>query len=296
MTWIEEWSNTEHALEMYSKPKTPSILTSGEMSSGVYRDSDGKQKSWVKIDRASKSIFQYEVRTYITADDPTYHSFKDLPCKLLDLKTNQAYEVAIKQIHRKTGMGSPFSTDYSYTTAKDTTAPSVPTGLVIVGEFHRISIAWENPTASDLRSVEVYRKVAAEDYSYAWEGLTESFIDVERNHGTVVAFKIRSEDRSGNKSDFTEEVSGTVNIPSSVTTNASWAPGTIVNGGSASIEVAMAGVQASYLAIATFSESLQGCTLSAVAGEDKVIVTITNNTGSDKIFTVGTVTVWAYPS
>jgi hypothetical protein len=280
---------------MYADVKAPPILTSGELSSSVTTDADGKTKSWVKIGRTGDPMFRYEVRLQESGGDAIYFKSEEIPCTVPNLKENQAYNVALRQIHRKSGVKSDFSTDYSYTTAKDTTAPGVPTGLAVVGTYKRISFAWSNPTASDLRSVELYRKVDAGDYAHAWDGLAESWIDEERLNGVVVYAKLRGVDRSGNASAFCTAVSGTVVKLPILTGSAAWSPGTIPAATHVYCNVTVTGCTAAYSATATFSEGLNGCTLTAAAGVDVVVADMYNATVGDIIVASGTVSVTAYP-
>jgi hypothetical protein len=293
--FIEDKITQDHSFEMYAAVKAPLILTSGELSSGVTTDADGKTKSWVKVNRTGNAMFKYEVRVQEAGGDAKYFKSEEIPVTLSGLKENQAYNLALRQIHRKSGVKSDFSTDYSYTTAKDTTAPAVPTGLAVTGTNRRISWTWTNPTTSDFWKAEVYRKVGAADYAVAPTGLTEDFIDEERVNGTVVYLKVRSIDRSGNASEFCTPVSGTVVKLTVLTGTAAWAPGTIVSMTHAFCDVTVTGCTTDYTAEASFSESLNGCSIAAVAYADKVTADIYNGTVGDVAISPGTVNVTAYP-
>ena len=79
----------------------------------------------------------------------------------------------------------------------------------LVGEYRQITISWTNPTQKDLLGVEVFRSDTESGvYLYVGNG-DSSFIDTDLETPKTYYYKVRSYDRSFNKSNYAAIVSAT---------------------------------------------------------------------------------------
>jgi hypothetical protein len=106
------------------------------------------------------------------------------------------------------------SADLSNSTALvlqgDTTAPSAPTSVTATGTYKAIIVTWTNPTASDLKEIEIYRSDTSNGtYSKIAVVTGESYTDQVLTFGTTKYYKTKAVDFSGNKSGFSNSDSGT---------------------------------------------------------------------------------------
>jgi hypothetical protein len=93
----------------------------------------------------------------------------------------------------------------------DTTAPAAPTSLTANGGYKQITVSWVNPTASDLKQVEIQVWNGS-----AWEDLAvvsgEVFVHYVNSFGTLKYYKVRAVDFSGNASAYTAYVEATTDF------------------------------------------------------------------------------------
>ena len=105
----------------------------------------------------------------------------------------------------------------SQATVGDTTAPALPTSLSATAGQGSITLAWTNPADKDFSNVEVHRSTSLSGtYSGIGSvsggfGLPSSFVNGSLLDSTTYFYKFKSVDYSGNKSEFTTEVSATTN-------------------------------------------------------------------------------------
>ena len=78
------------------------------------------------------------------------------------------------------------------------------------GEYRQITVSWTPPTQTDLLGVEVFRSPTGLDNSFFYVGNGDtSFIDTDLETPKTYYYKIRSYDRTFNKSDYAAIVSAT---------------------------------------------------------------------------------------
>ena len=132
---------------------------------------------------------------------------KSSPLQIVGLDPSKTYDVRVKAVN-----GLSVSSSYvsaQAVPAADTTAPSVPTSISAVGEYRQITISWTNPTQKDLLGVEVFRSdTETGTYLYVGNG-DSSFIDTDLETPKTYYYKVRSYDRSFNKSNYAAIVSAT---------------------------------------------------------------------------------------
>jgi hypothetical protein len=101
--------------------------------------------------------------------------------------------------------------------AGDDIAPALPTSLSATAGYKSISLEWTNPADKDFSNVEVYRSTSSDgtfslvaSIGGGWGAATE-FLNGGLADATAFFYKFKSVDYSGNKSDFTAEVTATTN-------------------------------------------------------------------------------------
>ena len=166
--------------------------------------------SWPDTVDAFTDHYVVEHREYSTSTTAPYFSqqTKTSPFTIIGLQNSQQYNVRLKAVN-ELGVSSTY-VNATPTAAIDTTPPSVPTNPVAKGEYRQIQISWTNPTQKDLLGVEVFRSPTglANSFFYVGNGDT-SFIDTDLETPKTYYYKIRSYDRSFNKSDYTAIISAT---------------------------------------------------------------------------------------
>lgn len=108
------------------------------------------------------------------------------------------------------GVRSAFVTSNEITYG-DTEAPDVPSEIVAVGGYKQITLSWINPSVSDFDYVEVYRNTINNSGSSTRVGVLRGskFVDTGLGMDVTRFYWLKSVDRSGNKSDFSNYVTAT---------------------------------------------------------------------------------------
>ena len=116
-----------------------------------------------------------------------------------------------------------WSSTVAGTGAADTTAPSAPTSLAVLGILRGFSLRWIKATAPDLAVTEVEENTAGTWYPIG-ETAGSSFIRQGFAPGDQAYHRLRSRDLSGNRSGYTSVV-GPTTVPAAVTSDIS--PGAV---------------------------------------------------------------------
>ena len=119
------------------------------------------------------------------------------------------YAVRVRSINAF-GVRSSFVTS-NETTYGDATAPDVPSEITAISGYKEITLTWINPTVSDFDYVEVYRAQTNNVSSSVRVGVLRGskFVDTGLGINVTRYYWLKSVDRSGNKSDFSNPVSAT---------------------------------------------------------------------------------------
>jgi hypothetical protein len=115
---------------------------------------------------------------------------------------NNYYEVSVCAID-KSGNASGYTvldSNSVHKTAKDTTAPGVPTGLSASSAIKSVFLNWTNPTDKDLAKINIYRHTAN---TFASSTLIasiygNSYTDTTTSQGTTYYYWVKAVDFSGN--------------------------------------------------------------------------------------------------
>ena len=153
-------------------------------------------------------VDHYVVEWKVSTDSSYFsQSTKTAPLQIVGLDPSKTYDVRLKAVNG-------LAVSSSYVTAQavpaaDDTAPDVPTSVSAVGEYRQITISWTNPTQKDLLGVEVFRSDTESGvYLYVGNG-DSSFIDTDLETPKTYYYKVRSYDRSFNKSNYAAVVNAT---------------------------------------------------------------------------------------
>jgi len=113
---------------------------------------------------------------------------------------------------------STYTAVASITPAKDTTAPSIPTGLTaVVGTGRAVSLDWNDNTEPDFSEYGIYRKTTAvtpadANTSKIAEVRASRFVDTEVTIGTTYFYWLNAYDTVENVSGFTNYVQATPSV------------------------------------------------------------------------------------
>ena len=126
--------------------------------------------------------------------------------QITDIIKGVVYNIRVRSVNA-IGAKSTFETTTS-TGIGDTTAPSIPTGLVVDSGVKNLTVRWVKPAESDYRDCEVYRS-ETETGTYEFIGNSvQSLTDESLDYGDTRYYKLKSVDHSGNQSAFSAVVSG----------------------------------------------------------------------------------------
>ncbi|MDD5262370.1 MAG: hypothetical protein PHD76_11050, partial [Methylacidiphilales bacterium] len=194
---------------------------------------------------------------------------------------NVVYSVRVRAISIY-GERFPWSTTATITSAKDTTAPGVCTGLAAVGALRVIQVSWTNPTDTDLNYIEVWESSTNNISAAALiaKVYTTSFARAGLSPGVTRYYWVRAVDTSGNIGTYssgttagvagTTQLTGTSDLDTYAVQSQNIAPGAITGIASAgandtgggqlkTISVALTTSGGTVLLWGNLSGKVQGC-------------------------------------
>ena len=131
------------------------------------------------------------------------------------VKTNTSYSVRVRSVDRSANR-SAWSIISTSTTVKDTTVPSVPTGLTVTASIRNVFLSWTNSSATDIKFVEVWENTVNNSATAtkiatlnAESGQKGGFTRSGVVTGTTYYYWLKSVDSSGNTSAFSTVASTT---------------------------------------------------------------------------------------
>lgn len=163
-------------------------------------------------------VSQYDVQW--STDNSTFQSVvtDDTLYRISPVEAGATYYTRVRSIN-SLGVKSSF-VSANQGSVGDTTAPALPTSLSATAGYKSISLEWTNPSDKDFSNVEVYRatssggsfsEVATVGGGF---GANAEFLNGGLADEADFYYKFKSVDYSGNKSEFTDEVSATTNSAS----------------------------------------------------------------------------------
>ena len=165
---------------------------------------------------ADAFVANYEIQ-YKISSDTEFNSFflATNTYTFNNAVVGATYDIRVRAVNAA-GSKSEWVTA-SQATVGDITAPALPTSLSATAGQGSITLAWTNPEDKDFSNVEVHRSTSLSGtYSGIGSvsggfGLPASFVNGSLLDSTTYFYKFKSVDYSGNKSEFTAEVSATTN-------------------------------------------------------------------------------------
>jgi predicted phage tail protein len=124
-----------------------------------------------------------------------------------------AYTINVKGVNN-VGTKGAATANITHTAAVDTTAPAVPTGLIITPGFEHLWLQWTRNAESDFSYYEIYESTTttapAAGAAASYVSSTNQLIRQGLAAGAVMNYWLRSVDFSGNKSAWSARVGATV--------------------------------------------------------------------------------------
>ena len=214
---VWDWSSTDEEVflgggevDLYdgSFTERPASIS---VAADSYMGEDGTFRPYFSVTwPASVDAFvdHYIVEWRTGTGDYLSQATRTSPFQITNLQDGASYNVRVKAVN---GLGvQSITRDATPTAATDATAPDVPTSVSAVGEYRQITISWTKPTQKDLLHVEVFRSPTGGPNSFLYVGNGDSsFIDTDLETPKTYYYKVRSCDRSFNKSVYADIVSAT---------------------------------------------------------------------------------------
>jgi predicted phage tail protein len=190
-------------------PATPTGLG---LTSAAVTDSDGSMN--VTLTASWTANTESDLDFYILALQEGAGTFseyiagKGVAYVWRGVKAGTSYTAKILAVDKMANR-SAFSSTVSHTTAADTTAPSAPTGVTATGGIGAIYLSWTNPTAADLKSVQIYENTSNSSGTATLIGTVNAvsalagvFSRVGLATGVTRYYFLKALDTSGNASAF----------------------------------------------------------------------------------------------
>lgn len=208
-------------------PAAPTALGAGNVATGVETDADGHQIVYAQITWAEVSdadLDHYVVQLAAAADFASGLQTRMHPDggdrleRFVGLLGNTTYYVRVRAVD---WVGNPSAWDYgagspySFTTAKDTTAPGQVDGLSGASSRTLVGLSWTASSAADLRHYEIQRAPdsTGSPGEYATIALAQLnfYIDQDFSDAQIAAadtfwYRVRAVDTSGNAGDWATAV------------------------------------------------------------------------------------------
>ena len=231
----------------------PSTPTLPSLTSSVTVNPDGSQI--VQLTFSFTGVSDTDLASYVVALQEAAGTFREYNIGTSTstnfvVKGNVSYTAKVLAVN-KLGVRGSFSTTATVTSATDSTVPSAPTALSATAAITSIFLDWLNPTAADLKSVEIWMntsnntgtasRIATVD---ALSGAPNSFTHSGLTTGVTRYYWVKAVDTSGNTSGFSSAANATV----SSVTNSDIAAATITGA-----KIAAGTLTASHIAAGTIT-------------------------------------------
>ena len=221
----------------------PSTPTLPSLTSAVTVNPDGSQI--VQLTFSFTGVSDTDLASYVVALQEAAGTFREYNIGTSTstnfvVKGNVSYTAKVLAVN-KLGVRGSFSTTATTTSATDSTVPSAPTALSATAAITSIFLDWVNPTATDLKSVEVWMntsnntgtatRIATVD---ALSGAPNSYTHSGLTTGVTRYYWVKAVDTSGNTSGFSSVASTTAasvtnsDIAAATITGAKIAAGTLI--------------------------------------------------------------------
>ena len=198
----------------------PTNLTLTE-STDVARDGTATSSIQVSYTASTSAFVEfYQARAFPTADtdDKSFVRTEDTSLAFRGLRNTTSgveYKVRVRAVNSN-GVRSAW-VDGLITLQGRSITPNVPGDFNVTGGIQSNTVTWTNPDIEDFLGVEVYRATTSGGTftqigtSGGNGGATQTFVDTNLPDNTTRYYKVKSINRSRNRSAFSAEQSGTTN-------------------------------------------------------------------------------------
>ena len=200
------------------KPKVPPTPT---VVLGTFVMNDGTTAGSATVSwTPTRKDMDYIIRWKMTGDSGyTYERSKTSPHIVRPIETGKTIFIGLAQERRQNGTRSQFTDEFSGAIPGDTDVPGDPSALAcstnsVTGT---ISLSWTATPPADFAYFSVLRDTASPATTEINRALSNTYEDINATPGTTYFYRIRTVDRSGNTSGFSNEVNCTVRFLGTIT-------------------------------------------------------------------------------
>ena len=211
-TWEEGTEQTAYPDSNLPDPFTVAAISNITITETTTLGSDGTviPTGLIEWDASYDNLVnQYEIQYKLTSEaDTEFKSiFTSVPkYEFYNAEVGISVTIRIRAINSLNVKGA--FTTATFTVNGDQTAPNAPTGLVATAGIKNIRLDWTNPSASDLKVVDVYRHTSNSSGSSSKIASIdgESFVDQNIIDGITYYYWLKAKDYSENESSFSSSV------------------------------------------------------------------------------------------
>ena len=220
-TWEEGTEQTDYPDTNLPDPFTVGVVSNITVTETTTLGSDGTVIptgliEWdVSYDRL---VNQYEIQYKLTSEaDTEFKSiFTSVPkYEFYNAEVGVSVTIRIRAINSLNVKGA--FTTATFTVNGDQTAPNAPTGLVATAGIKNIRLDWTNPSATDLKIIDVYRHTSNSSGSASKIASIngESFVDQNIADAITYYYWLKAKDYSDNASSFSGVASAAATLVTS---------------------------------------------------------------------------------
>lgn len=207
-TWEEGTEQTAYPDTNLPDPFTVGVVSNITVTETTTLGSDGTviPTGLIAWDTAyDRLVNQYEIQYKLTSEADT--EFKSIVTSVTkyefyNAEVGTSVTIRIRAINSLNVKGA-FTTT-TFTVNGDQTAPNAPTGIVATAGIKNIRVDWNNPSATDLKIIDVYRHTSNSSGSASKIASIngESFVDQNITDGITYYYWLKAKDYSDNSSGF----------------------------------------------------------------------------------------------
>ena len=220
-TWEEGTEQTAYPDSNLPNPFTVGVVSNITVTETTTLGSDGTviPTGLIEWDASyDKLVNQYEIQYKLTSEADT--EFKSIVTSVpkyefYNAEVGISVTIRIRAINSLNVKGAFTST--TFTVNGDQAAPNAPTGLVATAGIKNIRLDWTNPSATDLKIIDVYRHTSNSSGSASKIASIngESFVDQNITDGITYYYWLKAADYSENVSGFSGVASASATLVTS---------------------------------------------------------------------------------
>ena len=220
-TWEEGTEQTAYPDTNLPDPFTVGVVSNITVTETTTLGSDGTviPTGFIEWDTSyDRLVNQYEIQYKLTSEaDTEFKSlFTSVPkYEFYNAEVGISVTIRIRAINSLNVKGA--FTTATFTVNGDQTAPNAPTGLVATAGIKNIRLDWTNPSATDLKIIDVYRHTSnSSGFASKIASINgESFIDQNIADAITYYYWLKAKDYSDNASSFSGVASAAATLVTS---------------------------------------------------------------------------------